>query len=33
MVTNDIRCIRGIKSRIAVAEAAFNKKRAFSPAN
>jgi hypothetical protein len=26
MITNDARCTRGIKSRIAMAKAAFNKK-------
>jgi hypothetical protein len=29
MVTNDVRCTREIKSRIAVAKAAFNEKRAL----
>jgi hypothetical protein len=27
MITNDARCTRGIKSRIAYAKAAFNKKK------
>jgi hypothetical protein len=29
MITNDARCTREIKSRIAMAKAAFNKKKAF----
>jgi hypothetical protein len=33
MITNDARCTRGIKYRIAMAKAAFNKKKIFSPAN
>jgi hypothetical protein len=33
MTTNDVRCIQKIESRIAMAKAAFNKKRLFSPAN
>jgi hypothetical protein len=33
MITNDARCTREIKSRIALAKAAFNKRRIFSPAN
>jgi hypothetical protein len=30
MTTNDARCIREIKSRIAMAKAAFNKKNIFT---
>jgi hypothetical protein len=33
MITNDARCTREIKARIAMAEAAFDKKRLSSPAN
>jgi hypothetical protein len=33
MITNDARCAREIKSRIAMAKAAFNKKKNLSPAN
>jgi hypothetical protein len=33
MITNDARCTRGIKTKIALAKAAFNKKRPFSPTN
>jgi hypothetical protein len=33
MITSDARCTREIKSRIAMAKAAFNKKKIFSPAN
>jgi hypothetical protein len=33
VITHDARCTREIKSVIAVAKAAFNKKRLFSPAN
>jgi hypothetical protein len=29
MTTNDVRCTREIKSRIAMTEAAFNKKKTF----
>jgi hypothetical protein len=29
MITNDARCTRGIKSRIAMAKAAFNEKKAL----
>jgi hypothetical protein len=29
MITNDARCTREIKSRIAVVKTAFNKKKAF----
>jgi DNA-directed RNA polymerase specialized sigma54-like protein len=32
MTTNDARCTREIKSRITTAKAAYNKKKAFSPA-
>jgi hypothetical protein len=31
MITNDARCTREIKSRIAIAKAEFNKKKAFFP--
>jgi hypothetical protein len=33
MITNDARCTREIKARIAMAKAAFNKKELSSPAN
>jgi hypothetical protein len=33
MITNDARCTREIKSRIAMAKATFNKKTTLSPAN
>jgi hypothetical protein len=33
MITNDARCTREIKSRIAMAKTAFNNKKIFSPAN
>jgi hypothetical protein len=33
MTTNDARCTRAIKSRIAMAKATFNKKKNLSPAN
>jgi hypothetical protein len=33
MTTNDARCTREMKYRIAMAKAAFNKKKLFSPAN
>jgi hypothetical protein len=33
MITNYARCTREIKARIAMAKAAFNKKRLSSPAN
>jgi hypothetical protein len=33
LVTSDARCTREIKSMIAMAKAAFNKKETFSPAN
>jgi hypothetical protein len=32
-ITNDARCTREIKARIAMAKAEFNKKRLSSPAN
>ena len=31
MITNVVRCTREIKSRIAIAKAAFNKKKTFHP--
>jgi hypothetical protein len=33
MITNDVRCRWEIKSRIAMAAAAFNKKKALLPAD
>jgi hypothetical protein len=33
MITSDARCTREIKSRIAMAKTALNKKKIFSPAN
>jgi hypothetical protein len=33
MITNDARCTREIKARIAVAKAAFNKKKTLFTAN
>jgi hypothetical protein len=33
MITNDARCTREIKSRIAMAKSALNKKKTLSPAN
>ena len=33
VITNVARCTREIKSRIAMAKAAFNKKKGFSQAN
>jgi hypothetical protein len=33
VITNDARCTRDIKSRIAIAKAAFNKKKILSPTN
>jgi hypothetical protein len=33
VITNDAGCTREIKSRIAMAKGAFNKKKIFSPAN
>jgi hypothetical protein len=33
MLTNDTRCTPEIKFRIAMAKAAFNRKKTFSPAN
>jgi hypothetical protein len=33
MITNDARCTRVIKSRIAMTKAPFSKKKAFPPAN
>ena len=33
MITNDARCTREIKSRIAMAKATFDKKKTYSPCN
>jgi len=33
MITNNERCTREVKYRIAMTKAAFNKKKIFSPAN